>query len=120
MSVKNKKVIFRMTEEFYEENIRWPRLAQGYGYDSPFLRDVLFREKAGTGKIFPLPSKQLLENLCSELELSRVSFEEAELRCHSLENAPDGRVFRKLSDNADRILRDILKSLNHKKTPSKR
>jgi hypothetical protein len=120
MSVKDKKVIFRTTEAFYEEHIRRPRLTLGYEYDSSFLRDVLLRERAETGKIIPLPSRRILESLYSELELSRVNFEEAELRCHALENAPDGRVFRKLSDNADRILRDILKSLNHKKTPSKR
>ena len=120
MSVKNKKVIFRTTEAFYEQHIRRPRLALGYKCDSPFIRDVFLGQKNGTGDLISLSSKRDLENFCSKLELSRVSFEEAELRCHSLENAPDGRVFHELSDNADRILRDILKSLNHKKTPSKR
>ena len=117
MSVKNKKVIFRMTEEFYEENIRCPRLALGYAYDSSFLRDaLLLGQRKGTGDLVSLPSKRVLENLFSEVELIRTNFEAAELRCHALEGAPDARVYHKLSSKADRILRELLRALSHKKS----
>lgn len=109
MTVKNKKVIFRVTEEFFDFHISRLRKEGGFTNTSVFMREMLEQLSDGQEVVISPADKRDIHDLCVGIERLNVNFEETVLRTYDLENAPDGQEFHKLSEQANRFLKSIKK-----------